>query len=233
MLTCEHASNRVPDRWRGPFAGADEVLASHRGWDIGGLQVASALSKRFAVPLAAGEVTRLLVDLNRSLHNRTVFSSYSRELSAEERAVLVARYWRPHRARVEALVDQALASRPRRAALHLAVHSFTPRLAGHTRNADIGLLYDPSRAAEAELAHTLAHALRGALPDLRVRLNYPYRGNSDGLSRALRARHPEAALVSVSVELNQKHAGTPGLRRLARALGDALEPLVLSPRPLP
>jgi predicted N-formylglutamate amidohydrolase len=233
VLTCEHASNRVPERWAVPFARAERVLASHRGWDIGGLEVATALAARFAVPLAAGEVTRLLVDLNRSLHNRTLFSTYSRQLSADERAALVERYWRPHRARVFGLVDEALAGRPRLAVLHVALHSFTPRLAGHTRNADVGLLYDPSRPAEAEIARALATTLGAALPALRVRLNYPYRGSSDGLPRALRARYAEARLASVSVELNQKHAGKPAFRDLLQALGDALEPLVVSPRPLP
>lgn len=225
VITCEHASNRVPARWARPFGGHDGVLESHRGWDPGARAIARGLAARFGAPLALGQVTRLLVDLNRSLHNPSVFSSFARELSSAERAALVDRYWRPHRAAVDGFVERALATHPRREVLHLAVHSFTPALHGRTRNADVGLLYVPSRAAEAEVARALAASLTEALPSLRVRFNYPYRGASDGLGRALRERFGDR-LASLALEVNHGALGTPLWMRLVRALGEALEPLV-------
>jgi hypothetical protein len=40
-------------------------------------------------------------------------------------------------------------------------------------------------------------------PDLRLRRNYPYRGRGDGLTAALRRRHPDAAYVGIELEVNQ------------------------------
>jgi predicted N-formylglutamate amidohydrolase len=55
----------VPRRWRGLFEGAEEVLASHRGWDPGAFDLARRLARLLDVPLIAHHITRLLMDVNR------------------------------------------------------------------------------------------------------------------------------------------------------------------------
>jgi len=112
------------------------------------------------------------------------------------------------------------------------VHSFTPRLRGHTRNADIGLLYDPARPVEQGFCREWAQRM-GDEGCFRVRLNYPYRGTSDGFVTALRRELPASGYLGIEIEINQARL-MPGaerlalLRLIARALplagGDALRP---------
>lgn len=97
--------------------------------------------------------------------------------------------------------------------IHLAAHSFTPELDGKVRKMDIGLLYDPSRRTEKTLASAWRKELRQTLPRVRVQLNAPYRGISDGLPTALRRKFDEHYL-GFEVEFNQallKHGPFPAL----------------------
>jgi predicted N-formylglutamate amidohydrolase len=204
LLTCEHGGNRVPARHARLFRGAAAVLRTHRGWDIGALVLARRLARRLDAPLLYATVTRLLVDLNRSLRNpRRLFSEFVRGLGDSERESILDDYYRPHRARVEAAVARAVARGER--VIHVAVHSFTPSLHGVRRNADVGLLYDPRRPGEIALARRWRAALGEVAPELRVRMNYPYRGTSDGIQTELRRRFAARDYVGVEIEVNQKH----------------------------
>jgi predicted N-formylglutamate amidohydrolase len=103
--------------------------------------------------------------------------------------------------------------------VHVSSHSFTPKLDGELRRADIGLLYDPSRPGEAALCAAWRAALRAAAPGLVVRRNYPYRGTSDALVTDLRRRFSPSRYLGIEIEVNQKFAQAGGaqwraLRRL-------------------
>lgn len=200
LVTCEHGGNRVPREYAPLFRGAGAALRSHRGWDPGALRVARVMSRALDAPLLAATVTRLLVDLNRSLTNPRAFSEFSRDLEGKARDQLVARYYAPHRERVEARIDRLVR---RGTVIHVGVHSFTPVLRGQTRRADIGLLYDPGQAGERALCRHWARELRAAAPALRLRMNYPYRGVADGLTTVLRRRYPGTRYLGIELELNQ------------------------------
>jgi len=200
VLSCEHASNAVPSRWRAYFSGAEELLAGHRGWDPGALELARDLAIALGVPLHIGEVTRLLVDLNRSLGHRALFSERS-PTDPAVREELLQRYYHPYRQKVRESVANGREQRKR--VLHLSVHSFTPILDGKLRDADIGILYDPSRVEERAFADVLAARLIERLPRRRVRRNAPYRGTSDGLVTALRQEFPAPGYIGLELEINQ------------------------------
>jgi len=223
VLTCEHAGKRVPREHAALFRGASRVLASHRGWDPGALTLARALGRATDVEVLACTWTRLLVEPNRSLGHPRLFSSYTRGLDAEQREQVVERYWRPHRARVERALDAA--ARKGRA-LHVAVHSFTPVLDGEPRPFEIGLLYDPRRRWERELARHWRALLRQAAPELRVRLNRPYKGTSDGLTTAERKRLPDRRYAGIELELNQAVLAGPRRAEVTRALVASLRGLL-------
>lgn len=199
LITAEHASRRVPDRWQALFEGHEEVLESHRGWDPGSLELAQNLAQGLSAPLLQGRITRLLIDLNRSADHPGRFSAFSRSLPATDKADLIARYWQPHwsayRSQLETLPGRII---------HLACHSFTPVLDGKRRSTDIGLLYDPSRPIEAGYCRALARQLRQALPDLRIHINQPYRGVSNGLGQQHRRQYPDSRLISFELEINQR-----------------------------
>lgn len=202
IVTCEHGGNRIPAPYRPLFASHAALLATHRGYDPGALQMARALAVALHAPLVTATVSRLLVDLNRSIGHPRLHFEATRELAAQTRAQIVARHYRPYRARVELLVARAVARRRR--VIHISSHSFTPELDGKVRRADLGLLYDPGREGELALSARWKAALAALAPALRVRRNYPYAGKGDGLTSHLRLRFPARAYVGIELEVNQK-----------------------------
>lgn len=222
VLACEHASNRVPLRYAALFRGRAKLLQSHRGWDPGALELARHLARRFRAPLFRGVVTRLLVDLNRSLQSPTLFSEYALRLEEKQRLELLARYWEPYRHAVRHRIEEEL--HRRRRVLHFSVHSFTPRGRGEHRPTDVGLLHDPARAAEARVCRALRGALQRELPELRIDMNEPYSGVSDGLTTTLRAEFPRSRYLGVEIEVNQRFPrGRPAAwQELQRGIGRAL-----------
>ena len=208
VVTAEHGGNEVPPDYRALFRGRSTLLASHRGWDPGALDLARRLAAAFGAPLVASIITRLLVDLNRSPHNPRVFSEITRRLPRPERLSLLERYHRPHWDAVRGHIRTVIRRRSR--VLHLAVHSFTPVLDGVTRKPDVALLYDPARTPERNFVATWTPALAAALPWRVVRRNDPYRGYTDGLATALRREHDERSYAGIEIEVNQRHVGARG-----------------------
>ena len=177
----------------------------------------SKASGRF-IPMSP-QKARLVVDLNRSPGNRNVFSSYTRSLSAEQRAAALATHYWPYRKAVERSVADAVGAGE--AVLHVSAHSFTPVLRGETRRCDVGFLYDPGHRGEVRFVESWYAALAAAAPKLTLRRNYPYRGVSDSLVTYLRRRHG-GRYVGMELEINQKHVGSFGWRALVAALGATL-----------
>ena len=201
LLSCEHGGNTVPAAYRARFRGHQRLLDSHRGHDIGARVAARYLQKRLDVPLICATVTRLLVDLNRSVGHAGLFSELSRGLPRADRQVLLERHYQPYRNRVANWIAARLAAGER--VVHVSVHSFTPAPGGRRRPCDVGLLYDPGRPDEARLCAEWQAALRGCASRWRVRRNYPYRGTSDGQVVALRRRFGPACYSGIELEINQ------------------------------
>ncbi len=228
VVSCEHAGNRVPPKYRGLFRRSAAVLNSHRGWDPGAYELARAISIACRAPLPANMVSRLLVECNRSIGNPELFSAFTRDLDTAEHLRLLATIYHPHRLAVDLAVRRALRRNAR--VLHIGVHTFTPVLNGRRRTADVGLLYDPRRDFETEVADKLAKCLRAAMPKLRVRRNYPYRGWTDGLTTTLRGRLPMDRYAGIEIEVNQAYplGSAPRWRLLQAAIvaavRNAIEP---------
>ena len=202
LITCEHAGNKVPRGLASLFRKAQGVLGTHRGYDRGALPLARAISKATGAPLLIGTYTRLLVDLNRSADNPGVLSRYTEALDPTERAMLIDRYWSPHREAVERAAADLIESRG--PLLHLGVHTFTPVLRGQRRDVDIGLLYDPSRPLERQFCTSWLGTLAREAPRLRLKRNAPYTGTSDGLTTTLRSRFAPASYAGIELEVNQR-----------------------------
>jgi len=208
VVSCEHGGCAVPPEYAPLFRGRDALLRSHRGWDPGSALLAQGLATALRAPCFVAEVTRLLVDLNRSPHNPAVFSEVTGALPRGERDALIERYHRPHRSCVEQSVREALEQGVD--VLHLGVHSFTPVLDGRERRTDLSLLYDPARLAERALADGWTRALTAALPGWRVRRNTPYKGASDGLTTTLRRSFPDPRYMGIEIEVNQRFVRADG-----------------------
>ena len=202
LVSCEHAGNMVPQVFQSLFADSDEILQTHRAYDLGALAIARLLAKRLNAPLQFHTLTRLLFDMNRSAHNRNLFSQFSKALSHKERRDLLAMYHSPYRKKMLGLINILQESTD--VVVHIAVHSFTPELHGVVRNAEIGLLYDPARHKEKDLCIRWQKALRQTAGKIRTRRNYPYAGKNDGLCTELRRRFSGEHYLGIELELNQK-----------------------------
>ena len=201
LLTCEHGGNDVPSEYQHLFEDAHHVLETHRGWDIGILPFAEAMARTLQAPLISSTVSRLLVELNRSLGHPQLFSEFSERLPKQARKELLEKYYFPHREMVAQAVQTALEYGR---VFHVTVHSFTPELNGQVRNADVTFLYDYRRTDERTLSEKWQRELKRNL-DVRVRRNYPYKGHTDGLTTALRNRWPMDEYVGICIEINQAH----------------------------
>jgi predicted N-formylglutamate amidohydrolase len=213
LVTCEHGGNRIPAPCRGLFRGHAALLDTHRGYDPGALVMAKALAEALRAPLVTSTVSRLLIDLNRSIGHPQLFSAVTRGTPASLREEIVTRHYLPYRAQVERLVRRSV-SRGRRV-IHVSSHSFTPELDGHVRRADVGLLYHPGRRGEVQLCGRWKATLANMAPELRVRRNYPYAGKGDGLTSYLRRSFPDTVYVGVELEVNQKIVFAGGRRWMA------------------
>src|SRR5258708_4265355 len=78
LITCEHGGNRIPAPYRALFRGSRALLDTHRGYDAGALVMARELARAFKAPLVSSTVSRLLVDLNRSVGHPQLFSPATR-----------------------------------------------------------------------------------------------------------------------------------------------------------
>jgi predicted N-formylglutamate amidohydrolase len=203
LITCEHGGNRIPPRYGSLFAGFETLLRSHRGYDPGALTLARQMAGALAAPLFVSTTSRLLIDLNRSIGHPRLYSEATRKASASVRREILESVYLTYRNQVEAHVADAIAHGFR--VIHISSHSFTPELDGVVRNADVGLLYDPARPGELELSRRWQAWLKARAPELNVRRNYPYTGQSDGFTAYLRRRFPADAYVGIELEINQKH----------------------------
>jgi predicted N-formylglutamate amidohydrolase len=225
LLTCEHAGKRVPAEYRRYFAAEADRLDGHAAYDPGAFAFARQLARRLGAPLHAHHVTRQLVDVNRSIGHRSLFSASLATATPEERRRILARHYLPHRQRVERRLARDLAGG--RTVVHIGVHSFTPELDGEVRNADIGLLYDPQRRREGAFCRRWQKLLRDTAPAVRVRRNYPYLGAADGLTTHLRRRFGHRYL-GIELELNQERllAREPERALLFEAVASTLSHLL-------
>lgn len=202
VVTCEHGGHDVPDEFLQHFKTAGDVLATHRGYDIGALVIAEAIAADLSAPLFSSTTTRLLIDLNRSLDRPDTFSEWSKVLDLQERSTIIRDYYAPYRSRVQGYVAEQVRDH---AVLHLSIHTFTPVLNDERRETDVGLLFDPDRAAESQFCELWLRELSDTFPRLQIHLNRPYLGTADGLTTFLRTQFCDEVYAGIELEVNQKH----------------------------
>jgi predicted N-formylglutamate amidohydrolase len=200
VLSCEHAFNTIPKEYECLFVDVEETLKSHRAYDPGALDVFKKLEV-LADFSQVQNISRLLVEVNRSKNHPHLFSEFSKNLSREEKTKIFKKHYFPYRDAVENKILAFIEEGEK--VLHFSVHTFTPELNGHIRNTDIGLLYDPARAYEKEFSENFKRNLKNQDPDLKLRFNYPYLGKADGFTTYLRNMFPEN-YMGIELEVNQK-----------------------------
>jgi predicted N-formylglutamate amidohydrolase len=207
VVTCDHASNAVPD-WvaEGDLGLPPWDMARHIAYDVGAAGLARALARHLDSPAILARFSRLVIDPNRGeddptlvmrLYDGSVIPA-NRRLGPEEIAARLDGLYRPYHGAVEAL----LAGRPD--PVILAIHSFTPQLKGRApRPWQVAVLHShlDQRLARPVLARL------GAEEDLCVGDNEPYSGHLPGDSVDRHALRP--GRLNVLIELRNDLIATP------------------------
>ncbi|MGD8498569.1 MAG: N-formylglutamate amidohydrolase [Chromatiales bacterium] len=227
VLSCEHASNRVP-RALGALGLGAEDLSSHIAWDPGALAVAERLSAVLDAPLVAQRFSRLVIDCNRAPGEPGSIAERSEQrsipgnhgLSEAEIEARIAEVYAPFHAALEhAMVSRLEAgSSP----VLVTIHSFTPVFLGQAREVELGVLHDTdSRLADRLLARA------ASLTGLAVRRNEPY-GPADRVMHTLQRHGQRHGVMNVMLEIrNDLLADGVAVDRIAERLAawvrDALQ----------
>ncbi|MDD5290308.1 MAG: N-formylglutamate amidohydrolase [Patescibacteria group bacterium] len=217
IVSCEHAGNKIPKEYRNYFKLYKKILETHNALDIGAKKLAKKIARAFGAPLFLNLISRLLIDVDCSLHNKPYlffapsdagseektnqFKEAFKDFPEIEKEQIIKKIYEKHRQKLEKQIADEIKNS--RGVFHLMVHSFTPNFKGEERNADIGLLYNPALSDEAELCQKWQKILIELDSNLKVRLNYPYTGSEDGLTSNLRRQFGEKYL-GVEIEVNQK-----------------------------
>ncbi|EYD71999.1 N-formylglutamate amidohydrolase [Limimaricola hongkongensis] len=225
LVTCDHASNHVPDWVSGGALGLPASdMARHIAWDVGAAGLAQALAERLDAPAILSKFSRLVVDPNRGEDDPTLLMKLydgsvipgNRHAGPEETEARLARLHRPYHA---AYAD--LAAR-RDDTVVVAIHSYTPQLRGRPpRPWQVGVLHSH---LDSRLAHRLIARLREE-GDLTVGDNQPYSGHlpGDSIDRHALAHGRPNVLIEVRNDLIEDAAGQAAWAdRLAPALRDIL-----------
>ena len=179
VVSCDHASNRVPDDVAGGDLGLPAAdMARHIAYDVGAAGVARALGEALCAPVVMSRFSRLVIDPNRGEDDPTLLMQvYDGSIIPANRGVSDAEIERRlnqfHRPYHGALTD-VLASRSD--PIVVSIHSYTPQLRGRAlRPWHVGVLY----AGDTRLAYPLLARLRDE-PDICVGDNEPYSGHLPG-----------------------------------------------------
>lgn len=200
IVTCEHGGNSIPSVYADYFKNSHNILHSHRGFDLGALDVFNTV-KTLAEYSHYSITSRLIIELNRSLHHKNLFSEFTKELTESNRDTIIKKYYLPYRNAIEKEIRSLI--NKNETVLHLSVHSFTPIFNAKERTCDIGILYDSSIQTEKLWAAQLKHHLKAENSNLNIRYNYPYLGKADGFTTYLRQQFSNNYL-GIELEINQK-----------------------------
>ena len=202
IITCEHGGNKIPKEYKYLFDNDISILQTHKAYDRGALELAKAISRKSDY-FFFSEISRLLIELNRSINSPNLFSHYSKNLNQNQKERILNKYYFPFRNKVENLIRELVKKREN--SFHISVHTFTPVLNNQIRNTDIGILYDPKRKNEKDFAVSFKNELLSKDKNLRIRFNYPYLGISDGFTSYLRKKLPQRNYIGIELEVNQKY----------------------------
>lgn len=215
VLSCEHASVRLPQAWSWPREDT-WLLDQHWSHDIGAAVLTREIAAAAGAPAVLAGFSRLLIDPNRPLDSDTLFRAHAdgrpvhlnRAVDAADRERREA-YWHSYHQHVA-----AMAAGPGVDTI-FAVHSFTPSYEGAARAFEIGILFDEEEALAADLARAMSKFAS-------TRLNEPYSGK-EGLIYAADRHARACGLRAVEIEVRQDRIVDPELR--ARIVAATIEVL--------
>lgn len=224
VMTCEHASERVPEGFAAEtgfaWPEADRWLrGTHWAYDLGAEAIAIEHARAVGARLVCARFSRLLIDPNRPLSSDTLFRdvaegrpvTMNRAITARDRDARVGLLYEPF----HAAVDRAVAASTR-AEIVFAVHTFTHEYEGQRRSLEIGILFDREDALGARVIAGLRDA------GFDVAANEPWSGKA-GLIHVAAHHGDRYGKRALELEVRQDLAEDPAFRaRLVPVLAAVL-----------
>nr|WP_152826137.1 N-formylglutamate amidohydrolase [Fertoeibacter niger] len=180
LITCDHATNRVPADVGGGDLGIGAAdMARHIAYDVGAAGLTRALADRLGATAILSDFSRLVIDPNRGeedptllmrLYDGTIIPA-NRHVDAAEVERRLNALHRPYHAALARLAAR------RDDTVIVAIHSFTPSLMGRPpRPWHVGVLHShlDGRFSLPLIARLMAE------PDLCIGDNEPYSGHLPG-----------------------------------------------------
>lgn len=244
LITCEHASSRIP-RELGTLGLTREQLGGAKDlYDPGSEALARSVARQLNCSVLISTTSRLVIDYNRRLdmqgvadnayHAPALKAQLLTDIAGREVVVPIPgnlrrspvlekqryrQYVLPFQQAGMQLVSDLV--KLHGTCVVLSVHSFYPVYAGKLRTVDIDVLYDASRTTGKALARLVRRHTR-----VRVAENKPWslRDADGGVFKALQSQ-PGVALLAVDVN-NIQLKTVRGVSGVARTLVLALQGLV-------
>lgn len=143
LITCDHATNRVPDEFGDGLGIPEADMSRHIAYDVGARGLTIALAEQLDSPAILSDFSRLVIDPNRGEDDPTLVRKLydgsvipaNRHADAAEVSRRLDAYYRPYHTAYAQMADA------RDDVAICAVHSFTPQLKGRPRRPwQIGIL---------------------------------------------------------------------------------------------
>ncbi|MGV3740300.1 MAG: N-formylglutamate amidohydrolase [Gammaproteobacteria bacterium] len=201
VISCEHGSNKVPQKYAHLFANKQLILHTARAYDIGAHDIAQHLQKALSCELVQSKITRLLVDCEHKPQGLRCFSKFSKKLPDKEKEALIKNYYDPFHQELQNTINHHIEQGQQ--VLHLSLFTFTPFLKGLFFNTGIGILYDAHRHAEKEVVRIIHSILNHESPAYKVRHNYPFSGTHDHILSIFRKKFAEKDYLGIKLGVNQ------------------------------
>lgn len=228
VLVCDHASNRLPERY-GDLGLTLAQRLMHIAWDPGALAVSHRLGELLDAPLVHSTISRLVIDTNRDTASPELIRTLSEatviganiDLDDAERARRIADYHAPFHAAIETLLERRAAEGL--VTVLVCVHSFTPVYLGVARPWPIGLIH----GRDTGYTQALFDALKREDAALNVGWNEPYAA-LNGVTLTLEKHGDGRGLDASMIEIRNDEVLDPAgialwADRLARCLIAARE----------
>lgn len=230
LLVCDHASRVIPSSLN-RLGLADWVLERHVACDIGAKALTIALSERFdAVAVLAG-YSRLVVDLNRQLHDSSAFIKVSDgiaipgniELTEAERQQRIDALFDPYHAAISDTLKRMTerSGHADQVPALISIHTCTPVYNRVVRRWHVGIMWDKDHRIAKPLLANLEE-----VPDLCVGDNEPYSGAHPN-DFTIDYHAEQYGLPCVGVEVRQDLVDSAeGAAHWSQVLGDGLAPVL-------
>jgi predicted N-formylglutamate amidohydrolase len=226
LLVCDHAS-RVFPKAMNQLGLADWVINKHVACDIGAADLTRCLADRFNAPAVLAGYSRLIVDLNRQLHDVSAFIPVSDgiaipgNIGIDEREMQqrIRSFFNPYH---EAVAQQLDAFRARgQVPAMISVHTCTPVFDRVVRKMHIGVMWDVDPRIAQPLIKNLA-----SMDGVSVGDNEPYSGKHPN-DFTVDYHAEQEGIPCVGLEVRQDLVSDyEGAAHWAGILAEALEPVM-------